>query len=139
MLSKACNGIWKSSSPPEGCPAEAGGLFGPESALGFHRPSGTNSRWNKLKMIPHCIYWMNIWVNRHHSCKCVGHVILAPQIQPTCCIRCSPIKWGKLSWLAFTKKIQEGSHVRRWVIWLLHTPPTRVLDITLNNLMPRLQ
>ena len=25
--------------PPEGCPAEAGGLFGPESALGFERPS----------------------------------------------------------------------------------------------------
>ena len=22
----------------------------------------------------HCLYWTNIWVNRHHSCKCVGHV-----------------------------------------------------------------
>ena len=30
--------------PPEGCPAEAGGLFGPESALGFEHPSGTNAR-----------------------------------------------------------------------------------------------
>ena len=76
---------------------------------------------------PHCIYWMNISVNRHHSCKCVGHVILAPQIQPTCCIRCSPIKWGKLSWLAFTKKIQEGSHVRKWVIWLLQLCKKNVL------------
>ena len=34
----------KCSSPTEGCPAEAGGLFGPESALGFERPSGTNAR-----------------------------------------------------------------------------------------------
>ena len=25
--------------PPEGCPAEPGGLFGPESALGFDHPS----------------------------------------------------------------------------------------------------
>ena len=90
--------------------------------------------------------WIYGWID-FHSCKCVGHVILAPQIQPTCCIRCSPIKWGKLSRLAFTMKIhliglrafdlvsslvwwetatnnftmkiQEGSHVRRWVIWLL--------------------
>ena len=30
--------------PPKGCPAEAGGLFGPESALGFEHPSGTNAR-----------------------------------------------------------------------------------------------
>ena len=30
--------------PPEGCPAEAGGPFGPESALGFEHPSGTNAR-----------------------------------------------------------------------------------------------
>ena len=30
--------------PPEGCPAEAGGLFGRESALGFEHPSGTNAR-----------------------------------------------------------------------------------------------
>ena len=80
------------------------------------------------KWFPTAIYWMNIWVNRHHSCKCVGQVILAPQIQPICCIRCSPIKWGKVSWLAFTKKIQEGSHVRRWVIWLLQE------DLALNNL-----
>ena len=29
---------------PEGCPSEAGGLFGPESALGFEHPSGTNAR-----------------------------------------------------------------------------------------------
>ena len=43
--------------------------------------------------------------------------------QPTCCIGCPPIKWGKFSWLAFTKKTQEGSHVRRWVIWLVHLPP----------------
>ena len=30
-------------------------------------------------MIPIAIYWTNIWVNRHHSYKCVGQVILAPQ------------------------------------------------------------
>ena len=30
--------------PPEGCPAEAGGLFGLDSALGFEHPSGTNAR-----------------------------------------------------------------------------------------------
>ena len=30
--------------PPEGCPAEAGGIFGPESALGFEHPSCTNAR-----------------------------------------------------------------------------------------------
>ena len=30
--------------PPEGCPAEVGGLFSPESALGFEHPSGTNAR-----------------------------------------------------------------------------------------------
>ena len=30
--------------PPEGCLAETGGLFGPESALGFEHPSGMNAR-----------------------------------------------------------------------------------------------
>ena len=34
---------------PEGCPAEAGGLFGPESALGFEHPSGTNARRPRQK------------------------------------------------------------------------------------------
>ena len=38
------NGSEKAARPPEGCPAEAGGLFGPESALGFDHPSGTNAR-----------------------------------------------------------------------------------------------
>ena len=50
--------------------------------------------------------------------------------QLTCCIRCSLIKWGKLSWLAFTEKIQEGSHVRRWVNHRHQEPgfPGRYLD-----------
>ena len=58
-----------------------------------------------------------------YGCIVITHanVILAPQIQPTCCIRCSPIKWGNFSRLAFTMKIQEGSHVRRQVIWLLQS------------------
>ena len=30
--------------PAEGCPAEAGGLFGPEFPLGFEHPSGKNAR-----------------------------------------------------------------------------------------------
>ena len=38
------NGSEKAARPPEGCPAETGSLFGPESALGFDRPSGTNAR-----------------------------------------------------------------------------------------------
>ena len=38
------NGSEKAARPPEGCPAEAGGLFGPEPALGFDHPSGTNAR-----------------------------------------------------------------------------------------------
>ena len=38
------NGSEKAARPPEGCPAEAGSLFGPESALGFEHPSGTNAR-----------------------------------------------------------------------------------------------
>ena len=40
MLYKACKRIWKAARPPEGCPPEAGGLFGPESAISFDRPSG---------------------------------------------------------------------------------------------------
>ena len=68
-------------------------------------------KWSDTSwMIPFAIYWMNIWMNRHHSCECVGHHQGTTE-QPTCCIRCSPIKWGKLSWLGFTKKIQEGSHL----------------------------
>ena len=38
------NGSEKAARPPEGCPAEAGSLFGPESALGFDHLSGTNAR-----------------------------------------------------------------------------------------------
>ena len=38
------NGSEKAARPPEGCPAETGGLFGPESTLGFDHPSGTNAR-----------------------------------------------------------------------------------------------
>ena len=36
--------VQSAARPPEGCPAEAGGLFGPESALGFEHPSGTNAK-----------------------------------------------------------------------------------------------
>ena len=74
--------------------------------------------------------------DRHHSCKCVGQVTLAPQIDttyanvlgrsswhhrynPPAALGALHLKWGKLSWLAFTKNIQEGSHGRRLVIWLL--------------------
>ena len=32
--------------PPEGCPAEAGGLFGLESALGYHSGSYYHSGWS---------------------------------------------------------------------------------------------
>ena len=42
--SSAVQGDKSAGRPPEGCPAEAGGLFGPESALGFEHPSGTNAR-----------------------------------------------------------------------------------------------
>ena len=56
MLYKACIRIWKAALPPEGCLAEAGGLFGPESALGFDRPSGTNARRPSQKAVGY-----NIW------------------------------------------------------------------------------
>ena len=42
--------------PPEGCPAEAGGLFGPESALGFEHPSGTNASDGPAKKPGACQY-----------------------------------------------------------------------------------
>ena len=42
--SSAYKGDKSAARPPEGCPAEAGGLFGPESAHGFEHPSGTNAR-----------------------------------------------------------------------------------------------
>ena len=37
--SSAVQGDKSAARPPEGCPAEAGGLFGPESALGFRAPN----------------------------------------------------------------------------------------------------
>ena len=46
--------------PPEGCPAEAGGLFGPESALGFEHPSGTNARRPSQKAGGVPPYYQNI-------------------------------------------------------------------------------
>ena len=69
------------------------------------------SEWSDTQVAndPYCIYWMNIWVNRHHSCKCVGHVILAPQIQPTCCIRCSPINEVSLAGLLLSWRFKKAA------------------------------
>ena len=132
--------------PPEGCPAEARGLFGPESALGFEHPSGTNARrptpklqhyWSLtirlFNVIPRTLIGEVLPICRDavgvfYSPNRLGNCAVVPDWEHSSC----DIVPYWVQWISFN--VPDWIHsscdiVPDWVLWICGVLPVWVIKI----------